>query len=155
MLRRAACIDPHPRLGRHRKGGSVAKNSSWAGWIGFAGLLMIVMGAIDFFEGLIAIIRGQYYFLTPSHIIVFDSKTWGWLTLIWGCVILLAGLGLIGGATWARWFSIVVVAVSIIHQLGFVGSSDYPLWSLMVLTLSIIILYALTVRWGDRETAPV
>jgi hypothetical protein len=24
-----------------------------------------------------------------------------------------------------------------------------------VLTLSIIILYALTVRWGDRDTAPV
>jgi hypothetical protein len=133
----------------------MAKNSSWAGWIGFAGLLMIVMGAIDFFEGLIAIIRGQYYFLTPSHIIVFDSKTWGWLTLLWGIVILLAGMGLVGGATWARWFSIVVVAVSIIHQLGFVGSSDYPLWSLMVLTLSIIILYALTVRWGDRDTAPV
>ncbi len=70
-------------------------------------------------------------------------------------MILLAGMGLVGGATWARWFSIVVVAVSIIHQLGFVGSSDYPLWSLMVLTLSIIILYALTVRWGDRDTAPV
>ena len=42
--------------------------------------------------------------------------------------------------------------MSILHQLGFVGSSDYPLWSLMVLTLSIVILYALTVRWGDRET---
>ena len=133
----------------------MAKNNAWAGWIGFAGLLMIVMGAIDFFEGLIAIIRGQYYVLTPSQIIVFDTKTWGWLTLIWGGVIVLAGLGLIGGATWARWFSIVVVIVSIIGQLGFLGSASYPLWSLAVLTLSVVILYALTVRWGDRETAPV
>jgi hypothetical protein len=148
-------IDPRPSRVEAPKGGSVARNNSWAGWIGFAGLLMIVMGVIDFFEGLIAIIRGQYYFVLPQHIIVFDSKTWGWLTLIWGCVIVFAGLGLVGGATWARWFSIVVVVVSIIGQLGFVGSSDYPLWALMVLTLSIIILYALTAKWGERETGAV
>jgi hypothetical protein len=138
-----------------RKEGEVARNSAWAGWIGFAGLLMIVMGAIDFFEGLIAVIRGQYYVLTPNQIIVFDMRTWGWLTLIWGCVIVLAGLGLVGGATWARWFSIVVVCVSIIHQLGFVGNASYPLWSLAVLTLSVIILYALTAKWGEREQAAV
>jgi hypothetical protein len=130
----------------------LARNNAWAGWIGFAGLLMIVMGAIDFFEGLIAIIRGEYYFVAPSQIIVFDTTTWGWLTLLWGIVILLAGLGLIGGATWARWFSIVVVIVSIIHQLAFVGNAAYPLWALMVLALSIIILFALTARWGERET---
>jgi hypothetical protein len=130
----------------------LARNNAWAGWIGFAGLLMIVMGAIDFFEGLIAIIRGQYYYVTPTQIIVFDTTTWGWLTLLWGIVIVLAGLGLIGGATWARWFSIVVVIVSIIHQLAFVGNAQYPLWALMVLALSIIILFALTARWGERES---
>jgi hypothetical protein len=130
----------------------VARNNAWAGWIGFAGLLMIVMGVIDFFEGLIAIIRGQYYFVTAQQIIVFDTKTWGWLTLLYGILIVFVGLGLTGGASWARWVSIVIVTVSIIHQLAFVGNANYPLWSLAVLTLSIIILYALTVRWGDRET---
>jgi hypothetical protein len=129
----------------------VARNSAWAGWIGFAGLLMIVMGAIDFFEGLIAIIRGQYYFVTSSQIIVFDSSTWGWLTLIWGIVIIFAGLGLIGGASWARWFTIVVATLNFIEQLGFVGHAQYPLWAIVVLTLNVIILYALFVHWGERE----
>ncbi|HEX3455588.1 MAG TPA: hypothetical protein VHS03_13255 [Gaiellaceae bacterium] len=132
-------------------------NNAYAGWIGFAGLLMIVMGAIDFFEGLIAIIRGGYFYgLTSSNqIIIFDSKTWGWLTLLWGILVLLAGFGLVGGAGWARWFSIIAVAISILHQLAFVGSAAYPLWSLAVLALSIIILYALTVHWGDREKMAV
>jgi hypothetical protein len=118
---------------------------------------MIVMGAIDFFEGLIAIIRGGYFYgLTSSNqIIIFDSKTWGWLTLLWGILVLLAGFGLVGGAGWARWFSIIAVAISILHQLAFVGSAAYPLWSLAVLALSIIILYALTVHWGDREKMAV
>jgi hypothetical protein len=131
----------------------VPSNNAYAGWIGFAGLLMIVMGAIDFFEGLIAIIRGGYFYgLTSSNqIIVFDSKTWGWLTLLWGILVLLGGLGLTGGAGWARWFAIIVVSISILHQLAFVGSAAYPLWSLAVLALSIVILFALTVHWGDRE----
>ena len=130
-------------------------NNRWTGWIIFAGWLLIIVGALDFFEGLIAVIRGQYYVLSPTQVIVFDTTTWGWLTLLWGILILFAGLGLIGGAGWARWFSIVVVVISILEQLAFVGSAAYPLWSLAVLTLSVIILYALTVRWGDRETGAV
>ena len=36
----------------------MARNTSWTGWIGFAGCLMVIIGGIDFFQGLIAIIRG-------------------------------------------------------------------------------------------------
>ncbi len=39
----------------------MAKTTSWTGWIAFAGWLMIIIGSIDFFEGLIAVIRNQYY----------------------------------------------------------------------------------------------
>ena len=84
--------------------------NAWSGWIAFAGLLMIVIGFIDFFEGLIAVIRKEYYVATPSQIIVFNVSTWGWLTLLWGVVIAFVGLGLLSGAGWARWVSIVVVS---------------------------------------------
>ena len=129
----------------------MARNSAWAGWIGFAGLLMIVMGAIDFFEGLIAVIRGRYYVLTADQIIVFDLKTWGWLTLIWGIVVAFAGFALLGRRPWARWFTIVVVSINIIGQLGFVGSAQYPLWALTVLALSVLVVYALIVHWHEAD----
>src|SRR5881392_3022876 len=77
------------------------QTSRWAGWIGFAGWLMIIIGTLDFFEGLIAVIRGQYYVLTPNQIVVFDLRTWGWITLFWGIVVGLAGLGLLSGGGWA------------------------------------------------------
>jgi predicted membrane metal-binding protein len=127
----------------------MAGNTRWTGWIGFAGCLMLIIGGLDFFQGLIAIIRGQYYVLTPQQIVVFDMKTWGWITLIWGIVVALAGMGLLSGASWARWFAIVVGSLTLFEQLGFVGSAQYTLWALTVLALLGITLYALIVHWDD------
>ena len=121
----------------------------WSGWISFAGLMLIIIGGLDFFEGLIAVIRGEYYALTANQIVVVDLTAWGWLLMIWGVLLLLAGFGILSGATWARWFAIVVLSFNFIAQLGFVGSAQYPLWALTVLTLTIVVLYALIVRWND------
>jgi hypothetical protein len=127
----------------------MATSERWSGWISFAGLMIIIIGGLDFFEGLIAVIRGEYYAVTPNQIVVVDLTAWGWILMIWGVVLLLAGFGLLSGATWARWFAIVVGSLNVIAQLGFVGSAQYPLWALTVLTLTIVVLYALIVRWDD------
>jgi hypothetical protein len=111
--------------------------------------MMVLIGTLDFFQGLIAVIRDQYYVLAPNQIIVFDLTTWGWITLIWGIVVALAGLGLLARSGWARWFAIVVGSLNFVVQLGFVGSSQYPLWALTVLALTFVVLYALIVRWDD------
>jgi hypothetical protein len=126
-----------------------AASDRWAGWIGFAGWLVLIIGALDAFEGLIAIIRGKYYVLSANQIIVFDLRTWGWITLIWGAVLFLAGLSLLSGAGWARWFTIVVASLNVLGQLGFVGSAQYPLWALTVLGMTVIAIYALIVHWND------
>jgi hypothetical protein len=132
----------------------MASRGFWTGWVVFAGLLMIVIGILDFFEGLIAIIRGEYYVLSANQVIVFDTTAWGWITLLWGIVVGLTGAALLGGKSWARWLTIVVASLNFIVQLGFVGSSQYPLWALVILTLNVLVLYALIVRWGDvREAA--
>jgi hypothetical protein len=130
---------------------ATVRRSAWTGWITFAGWLMIIIGTLDFFQGLIAVIRDQYYVLTPNQIIVFNLTTWGWITLIWGIVVIFAGLSLLAGAGWARWFAIVVGSLNFVAQLGFVGSSQYPLWALTVLGLTAVVLYALIVRWDDTR----
>ncbi len=129
----------------------MAGSGRWSGWVSFAGLLMIVIGGISFFEGLIAVIRKQYYVLTPDQIIVFNVKTWGWIVLILGVVLVLTGLALLARAAWARWFAIVVATLSVFAQLGFVGSSAYPLWALFELALTVLILFALIARWDEAK----
>jgi hypothetical protein len=136
----------------HDREVKVASARAWSGWIGFAGLMMLIIGAIDFFEGLIAVIRGEYYVIHGSQLIVFDTTTWGWITMILGVLLFLVGLGLAGGAGWARWTAIVLLVVNLIAQLSWLGNSAYPLWTLTVITLEIIVLYALTAKWSEAES---
>ena len=131
----------------------MARDDTWAGWIWFAGLLLMITGTIDFFQGLIAVFRGSYYTVTPNQIIVFDLTKWGWITLIWGIIVGLVGIGILSGQGWARWTAIVVGSINFFIQLGFVGSAAYPLWALTVLALNIVILYALIVRWSGARSA--
>ena len=129
----------------------MARSETWAGWVRLAATLMLIIASIDFFQGLIAIIRGSYYALTPNQIIVFDISTWGWLTLLWSVVLFATGFGLGTGASWARWVTIVVVSLNFLAVLGFVGSTQYPLWALTALALNVIVLYAVTIRWGEAS----
>jgi len=126
-------------------------SKSMAGWIGFAGLMMILLGGLAFFQGLIAVIEDNYYVVSQSGFLVFDVTGWGWTMMIWGVILVLVGLALTSGQSWARWVSIVLVCVNLFAQLGFVGNSSYPLWTLIVLTLDIIVLYALIVRWDESQ----
>ena len=122
-----------------------------AGWIGFAGILMLIVGSIDFIQGLIALFDDEYYVVTSSGFLVVDLTGWGWIMLIWGVLLVLGGLGLIAGQGWARWFTIVVVSLNFFAQLGFLGNSQYPLWTLTALALNVVVLYALTARWNESQ----
>ncbi len=124
---------------------------SMAGWIGFAGLLMLIIGSIDVIQGVIALIEDEYFVVTTSGFLAVDLTTWGWVLLIWGSLMIVAGLGLIAAQSWARWFTIVLVSLNFFAQLGFLGNSQYPLWALTALTLNVVVLYALTARWQESK----
>jgi hypothetical protein len=122
---------------------------SMAGWIGFAGILMVILGGLNFFEGLIALLRDNYYVAVQSGFLLFDVTGWGWIMLFWGILLAGIGLALLSGASWARWTTIVLVSINVFGQLGFLGNTNDLLWLLTTLTLNIIVLYALIVRWDE------
>ena len=124
---------------------------SMAGWVGFAGILMLIVGSIDFFQGIIALFEDEYFVVTRSGFLVFDLTGWGWFMIFWGILLVIGGLGLMGGQGWARWFTIVVVSLNFLIQLGFLGNSSYPLWTMTAIALNFIVLFALTARWGESK----
>ena len=127
-------------------------DTAWTGWIGFAAIMLALIGSITFFEGLVAIFRDEYYVVTGKQVLVFDVTTWGWIMLFWGVLLFLAGLGLAARSGWARWFAIIAVTLNLVGQLGFLGHSGYPLWTLVIITLEIVVLFALTARWGQVDS---
>ena len=85
------------QAGRVEEKAGVNAKASMAGWIGFAGILMLIIGAIDFFQGLIAVFDDDYYVVTSSGFLAVNLTAWGWIMMIWGVLLVLAGLGLLGG----------------------------------------------------------
>jgi hypothetical protein len=132
-----------------------SRSSAWSGWIEFAGIVLLIIGAIDALQGLVAIFKDDYVVATREGLAIVDVTAWGWITLLWGVVIFFAGLGLLRGAGWARWLAIFGVGINAIEQIAFMANfpQAYPLWNILIVTLNIVVLFALTVRWqGYKES---
>lgn len=125
------------------------QTATWTGWVGFAAITVLIVAGITALEGLIAIIRDEYFVVVGKQVIVFDLTTWGWIMLFWGALFAFAAFGLAAQRAWARWFTIVLVGLNVIGQLGFLGSTQYPLWTLVAIALDTVVIYALTARWGQ------
>jgi len=129
----------------------VASRGAWAGWVAFAGMLLMVIGGLNMLQGLTAIIRDQYYVHGDNGSLVIDVSQWGWIMLIWGAIMAFVGYGLLSGASWARWTAIFGVGLNFIAVLGFDGAAGFSLWSLLAVTLNIVVLYALVARWDEAK----
>ena len=71
----------------------MASRSSWAGWIVFASFVIIIVGVMDVLQGFIAILEDDYVVATPKGLAILDVTAWGWTSLIWGALLVIAGLG--------------------------------------------------------------
>lgn len=113
--------------------------------------MLLIVGSIDVIQGFFAIIEDQYVVATPKGLAIIDITAWGWATLLWGALLVLAGLALFGGAAWARWFAVVVASIGAVGQMAFLANypQAYPIWNVTVLALQIIVIYALIARWED------
>src|SRR6478672_5801389 len=78
-----------------------ARVSPWAsGLTVFAGALMIVDGIFVVLTGIAALLNDKIYVSTPGYIYAYDLTTWGWIHLLLGVLIGLAGLAVLRGQTW-------------------------------------------------------
>src|ERR1700712_5071063 len=121
--------------------------SAWTGWVFFAGFMMILSGFFQAIAGLTALLRPTWYVTTSSHLLVFNYPAWGWIDLVFGFVILMAGLSVLHGSTWARIVGVIMAGLSAVASLAFV--SAYPIWSIIIILIDVLVIYALTVHGGE------
>ncbi len=115
-----------------------------SGWGVFAGFLMVLAGVFQAFFGIVALFNTNYYVVVPNALLIVNVTTWGWIHLIVGLLLLLAGLSLLGGGMFGRVIAIMLAMVSAFANLVFLPVS--PVWSVIVITIDIFIIYALTVH---------
>lgn len=117
----------------------------WSGWTLFAGLMMALMGTFNALQGLAALFSDDYFVVSEDELLVFDFTVWGWITLLWGVLLVLTGIALLSGREWSRWAGLFIVMFNAVAQVAFLAA--FPLWSILVIAVSIFVIFSLTVRW--------
>jgi hypothetical protein len=129
--------------------GDVAYADRGAGWITFAAIMLCLVGVFSVIDGIVALTKSSFY--TANAVYVFsDLRTWGWITLILGIVVLFAAGSVARGGQFGRWFGIIAAGVNSIGQLMFVPA--YPWWSISAFAVDLLIIYALA-AYGGRQVA--
>ena len=105
------------------------------GVIVFAGVLMIMGGVFHAFQGFVALINDQFFVFGREYVFKFDVTTWGWIHLILGVLVALAGFALFQGAVWARTVAVVLACLSILTS--FLWMPFYPVWSLTLIAFDV------------------
>jgi hypothetical protein len=113
----------------------------------FAVAMMALAGTWAVIEGIAAIADSRVY--TDNAVFIFGSlKTWGWIVLLLGVLLLFAAFTVFNGSQFARWFGILAAGLNAMGQLFFIQA--YPLWSTAMFAADLIIIYALAVYAGPR-----
>ena len=128
--------------------GSDREVTGWAGWAAFAGVMLVMLGCFQAVEGFVAIFDDGYYRVTSGGLLVeVDYTAWGWTHLLLGVLILVSGLGVLAGNVAARAVAVILAGLSALVNLAFIEA--YPIWSVILITIDVLVIYALTVHGGE------
>lgn len=122
--------------------------SSWAaGFAIFAGIMMVMIGTFQAIQGLAAIVKDQFYVVGRNYAFEVDVTTWGWIHLLLGILVGVAGFFVFSGQPWARAVGVTFAVLNAIAQFFFLPY--YPVWSILMIALDVAVIWALCVYGRD------
>jgi hypothetical protein len=126
------------------------------GWIIFAGIAMIIAGANMFINGLWALNASDTVVVRFKNTLLFSDTnldTWGWIYVVIGALVLLAGVLIFWRSQVARWTGIVAATVQAVVAFFWLFS---PYWqgALVIIAIDMLVLYAL-VTYAERDDLDV
>lgn len=119
------------------------------GWLIFAGIVLGVAGIMRIFDAIWAF---QYHGAVPQNLenalFGHSLKTYGWVYLVVGIVLILCAFGVVVRSQVSRWLGIIAGAVAAISAIWWMPY--YPVWSLAYIVIGVFVIYGLAV-YGSRE----
>jgi hypothetical protein len=123
--------------------------TGWTGWVVFAAVLMIIAGALWAIQGFIAVIKGDLVIFGDEAALFLNVTGWGWVHMILGLLLLLAGFLVLNGNLFGRTIAVFLSVLSII--VNFIWLPVYPVWAIVVIILNVFILYAVIVHGREMK----
>lgn len=122
-------------------------SSAAVGWAAFAGIMLIIYGVVDVIQGIAALVNNEFFVITEEYVFEFNLTTWGWIHLIGGIILILAGAGIFGGSVLARTVGVIMAGLAIVWN--FAWLPYYPVWSIIAIAIGVAVIWALTVHGRD------
>jgi hypothetical protein len=119
------------------------------GWLIFAAVVLGVAGIMRVFDAIWAF---RYHGVLPQNfedaIFGHSLKTYGWVYLIVGIVLILCAFGVAARSQLSRWIGIVAAGIAAISAVWWMPY--YPVWSLTYVAVGVFVIYGLA-AYGSRE----
>jgi hypothetical protein len=126
-------------------------SGSGAGWLVFAGVMVLILGLINVIGGIAAISGANFYTATGAHYQIASLNFWGWAILIVGVMQLIAAFSIWAGNAYGRWVGTISASLNIVAQLFLMAA--FPLWSMTLIGLDVLVIYGLVVYGGKKLPA--
>ena len=120
-------------------------------WIVFAGMMLIITGILSAVNGLWALDHknDEASAIPAAQLMWANLEKWGWIMLVWGIIVIIAGFLVFGRSQLGRWIGILAGAIVIIVNMTWVFAFS---WAAVVeIFLGTLVIFALVV-YGGRET---
>jgi hypothetical protein len=129
-------------------------NNDGGGWKLFAGIMIIIVGGMNIIDGLVAVTNASYLKNLAGGSggqlpVTNNLKTWGWVVLIWGAVLVLAGFLIFSGNMFGRVVGVVVAGLNALLQLAYLP--HYPFWSFTMILIDVLVIYGLVAHGGRLD----
>ena len=122
------------------------------GWIIFTGIVMIIAGANMLINGLWALHASTAVTNKFKDQLLFSSNnldTWGWIYVIVGGVVLLAGMFVFVRSRWAVWVCLLAATVQAVFAFFWLFS-PYWMGALIIILIDMLVIHSL-VAYGQRD----
>ncbi|MFI6774107.1 hypothetical protein [Nocardia sp. NPDC050412] len=116
----------------------------------FAGVLILITGALHLLTAVAAIAKRDFFVLTEDQVFQVNVSAWGWVHLVIAVLIIIAGIGIVTGQTWGYLAGIVMASISLLDN--FLFAPMYPFWSLVMIALDVLVIWALARQIGAQST---
>jgi hypothetical protein len=118
-----------------------------AGWLTFAAILLVFAGLMKLFDAIWAF-RAKGNLGTASFKATFGDKisSYGWIWLLVGIVLILAGFAVLQRSQLGRWIGIIAAVIGAITAMSWMPY--FPVWALTYVFLAVLVIYALAAHGG-------
>jgi hypothetical protein len=120
-------------------------NNSMAGWGFFGGSLLAIQGAAQVVMGISELGQQKLFFILGNPAVTHSTfVVWGWISVVLGVLLLIAGLSALHESAWSRMAGILFAGLALLASLVFLPV--YALWAVLAAVVSTLTMYALAVR---------